>query len=187
MIKWGVIGAGNMAWRFANAIKEVDNAKLVAISSTKNKKLALFGKEFKIEPSFWFNKYSEITKCNEVDAIYISTLNNTHYDLIKMCALDKKNILCEKPFCLNLIEANSLKKIIDENNVKFFEAIAYLSHPQTNKILDLIDSNEIGEVNSIESSFGFKVKKIDPNSRLFNKQLGGGAILDLGCYPLSFI
>ena len=67
MIKWGIIGAGNMARHFANAIQEIDNAKLVAISSTKNKKLALFGKEFKIEPSFWFNKYSEITKCNEVD------------------------------------------------------------------------------------------------------------------------
>ena len=187
MIKWGIIGAGNMARHFANAIKEVDNAKLVAISSTNNKNLDSFGQEFKIEPKFRFNEYSRITKCNEVDAIYISTLNNTHFDLIKMCAMDKKNILCEKPFCLNLMEANNIKKIISENNVKFFEAIAYLSHPQTNKILDLIDSNEIGEVNSIESSFGFKVKKIDPNSRLFNKQLGGGAILDLGCYPLSFI
>ena len=187
MIKWGIIGAGNMARHFANAIKEVDNAKLVAISSTNNKNLDSFGQEFKIEPKFRFNEYSRITKCNEVDAIYISTLNNTHFDLIKMCAMDKKNILCEKPFCLNLMEANNIKKIISENNVKFFEAIAYLSHPQTNKILDLIDNNEIGVVNSIESSFGFKVKKINPNSRLFNKQLGGGAILDVGCYPLSFI
>ena len=69
----------------------------------------------------------------------------------------------------------------------FFEAIAYLSHPQTSFILDLVNNDEIGEITSIESTFGFKVRKIDPESRLFNKKLGGGAILDVGCYPMSFI
>ena len=187
MIKWGIIGAGNMGRHFANAIKEVDNAELVAISSLNNQNLISFGKEFKIEPDLQFNEYNKIIKCNEVDAVYISTLNNTHFDLIEMCALGNKNILCEKPFCLDLIEANKLKKIIDKSNIKFFEGIAYLSHPQTKKILDVINNNEIGEVLSIESFFGFKVKKINPNSRLFNKKLGGGAILDIGCYPLSFI
>lgn len=187
MIKWGIIGAGNMGRHFANAIKEVDNAKLVAISSLNHKNLESFGKEFGIEPSLQFNEYSEIVKCREVDAIYISTLNNTHFNLIEMCALGKKNVLCEKPFCLDLVEANKLKEIINKSKIKFFEGIAYLSHPQTKKILNLINNNEIGEVFSIESFFGFKVKKIDPNSRLFNKKLGGGAILDIGCYPLSFI
>ena len=187
MIRWGIIGAGNMARQFAAAIKEVDNAKLIAISSSNNKKLHSFAEDFKIDPKLRFNKYNMITKCREIDAVYISTLNNTHFDLIKMCALDKKNILCEKPFCLSLEEATEIKKIIEENDVKFFEAIAYLSHSQTKKIFDLINSNEIGNIISIESSFGFKVRKIKPNSRLFNKQLGGGAILDVGCYPLSFI
>jgi len=69
----------------------------------------------------------------------------------------------------------------------FFEAIAYLSHPQTSVILDLVNNDEIGEITSIESTFGFKVRKIDPESRLFNKKLGGGSILDVGCYPMSFI
>jgi predicted dehydrogenase len=187
MIKWGIIGAGNMARHFANAIQEIDNAKLVAISSKNKKNLKNFSEEYRIDSKLRFSEYNKIGACNEVDAIYISTLNNTHFDLIKMCASNKKNILCEKPFCLNLSEASDLKKIIDKNNIKFFEAIAYLSHPQTNKILELVDSGEIGEVNSIESSFGFKVRKVNPNSRLFNKELGGGAILDVGCYPLSFI
>jgi predicted dehydrogenase len=187
MIRWGIIGAGNMAKNFAATIKEVENAKLVAISSSQNNKLELFGDEFKIEPRLRFSKYESIAKCDEINAIYISTLNNTHLDLIKICAINKKNILCEKPFCLNLVEATEIRNIIEENGVKFFEAIAYLSHPQTNQIFNLIDSNEIGEVNSIVSTFGFKVRKIKPESRLFNKKLGGGAILDVGCYPLSFI
>jgi predicted dehydrogenase len=187
MIRWGIIGAGHMAKVFAQSIKEVENVKLVAISSQNNRNLEVFGNDFKIENKLRFNKYEDICKSETVDAIYISTLNNTHFDLIKLVALNKKNILCEKPFCLNLREAIEIQKILAESKVKFFEAIAYLSHPQTSKIFNLINNDEIGEIKSIESSFGFKVKKIDPKSRLFDKKLGGGAILDIGCYPISFI
>jgi len=187
MINWGVIGAGNMGRVFAESIKEVDNATLIAVASTNSKSLNIFSDNFKIKKELRFKNYESICKDNKVDAIYISTLNNTHFDLIKMCAKYKKHILCEKPFCLNLVEASEIEKIINDNNVKFFEAIAYVSHPQTDSILNLINRGEIGEIKSIESSFGFRVKKIKTESRLFNKKLGGGAILDIGCYPLSFI
>ena len=159
----------------------------MAVSSRTKKSLEIFGDRFNIKESLRFISNEEICKREDIDAIYISTLNNTHFDLIKLCAINKKNILCEKPFCLNLNEANELQKIIIINKVMFFEAIAYLSHPQTSVILDLVNNDEIGEIISIESTFGFKVRKIDPESRLFNKKLGGGAILDVGCYPLSFI
>ena len=187
MIRWGVIGAGNMGRIFAQSIPEVNNAKLIAVSSLNYIKLESFANDFNIVKKFRFKNYEMLCKSSDVDAIYISTLNNTHFDLIKLCAINKKNILCEKPFCLNLKQAQELKKIIEENKVKFFEAIAYLSHAQTSKIFELINNDEIGEIKSIESSFGFRVKKIDPNSRLFSKSLGGGAILDIGCYPMSFI
>ena len=187
MIKWGVIGTGHMANIFAESIQETDNAKLVAVSSRTKKSLEIFGDRFNIKESLRFISNEEICKREDIDAIYISTLNNTHFDLIKLCAINKKNILCEKPFCLNLNEAKELQKIIIINKVMFFEAIAYLSHPQTSVILDLVNNDEIGEITSIESTFGFKVRKIDPESRLFNKKLGGGSILDVGCYPMSFI
>ena len=187
MIRWGIIGAGHMANIFAQSIIEVDNALLVAISSKENKNLETFGNEFKIKEELRFSCYEDMCKSKVIDAVYISTLNNTHFDLIKLCASNNKNILCEKPFCLNLIEALEIKKILKKSGVKFYEAIAYLSHDQTDKIFNLINDGEIGEIDSIESSFGFRVRKIDPKSRLFNKELGGGAILDVGCYPLSFI
>ena len=187
MIKWGVIGTGHMANIFAESIQETDNAKLVAVSSRTKKSLEIFGDRFNIKENLRFISNEEICKSEDIDAIYISTLNNTHFDLIKLCAINKKNILCEKPFCLNLNEAKELQKIIIINKVMFFEAIAYLSHPQTSVILDLVNNDEIGEIISIESTFGFKIRKIDPESRLFNKKLGGGAILDVGCYPMSFI
>ena len=187
MIRWGVIGAGNMGRVFAQSITEVDNAKLIAVSSLNNNKLESFGNDFKIDKKFRFKEYEMLCKSSDIDAIYISTLNNTHFDLIKLCAINKKNILCEKPFCLDLKQAEVLKKIIGENGIKFFEAIAYLSHAQTGKIFELINNDEIGEIKSIETSFGFRVRKINPKSRLFSKRLGGGAILDIGCYPMSFI
>jgi predicted dehydrogenase len=187
MIKWGIIGTGHMANIFAQSIQEIDNAKLVAISSRTKKSLKIFGDKFNLKENLRFSSNEEICKSEYIDAIYISTLNNTHFDLIKLCAINKKNILCEKPFCLNLNEAKELQKIIITHQVMFFEAIAYLSHPQTTNVLDLVNNNEIGEIISIESTFGFKVRKIDPESRLFNKELGGGAILDVGCYPMSFV
>ena len=187
MIRWGIVGLGNMANHFANSIKEVSNAKLVATSSLNKSKLDLFSSKHNINKELRFKDYESLANCKEIDAIYISTLNNTHADLIGLFAKNKKDILCEKPFCLNIEEGENIKKIIKKNGIKFFEAIAYLSHPQTNEILNLIKNDEIGEINSIESEFGFKVRKIDPKSRLFNKELGGGAILDVGCYPLSFI
>jgi len=187
MLRWGVIGAGHMANTFAHSIQEIENAKLVAISSKDNKNLEIFANRFKIDKKFRFSNYEEICKINEVDAIYISSLNNTHFDLIKLVAMNNKNILCEKPFCLNLNEAIEIQEILKKYKVSFFEAIAHLSHPQTDQIFNLINNGELGEIMSIESSFGFKVRKIDPKSRLFNKELGGGAILDIGCYPLSFI
>ena len=187
MINWGIIGTGHMANIFAESIKETENAKLVAVSSRAKKSVEIFGDRFNINKNLRFITNEEICKSENIDAIYISTLNSTHFDLIKLCAVNKKNILCEKPFCLNLFEAKELQKIIITNDVMFFEGIAYLSHPQTTNILDLINNNEIGEVFSIESTFGFKVRKIKPESRLFNKKLGGGAILDIGCYPMSFI
>ena len=143
MVRWGVIGAGHMANIFAHSIQEVNNAKLVAISSKDNKNLEFFGDRFKIEKKFRFSNYEEICKINEVDAIYISSLNNTHFDLIKLVAMNNKNILCEKPFCLNLYEAVEIQKILKKYKVSFFEAIAYLSHPQTNHIFNLINNDKL--------------------------------------------
>ncbi len=187
MIKWGVIGLGNMAQKFANSIKETDNAKLIAISSLNSEKLKIFKNNFQIDKKLVFNNYNDLVKCDEIDAVYIATLNNTHLDLIKLCAENKKNILCEKPISLNIEEAKIAANHIKKFNVMFYEAIGYTSHDQTKTFIDLMNENNIGKILSIHATFGFKVKKINPKSRIFNKSLGGGAILDIGCYPFSFL
>ena len=187
MINWGVVGLGRMGNEFINSIKETDNSQLVLVSSLDKRKLEIFSKNNNFNDEYLFNNYDSLINNDKVNSIYIATTNNTHLDLIKKCIKAKKNILCEKPICLNLTETQEAKKLILENNIKFVEAIAYYSHPLYIELRKLIDKKEIGDIVSIDSLFGFKVKKIDPSSRLFNKKLGGGVILDLGCYPISFL
>ena len=187
MIKWGIVGLGNMAHKFANSIKETDNSQLVGIASLNKTRLKSFKEDYQITEENTHYTYDDLIKSKNIDAIYISTLNNTHLEIIKKCAENKKNILCEKPFTLNFDEAKIANDHIKKNGVNFYEAIAYRTHDQIKVIKEIIDKNEIGNIVSIDSSFGFKVKKIKPETRLFNKQLGGGSILDVGCYPLSFL
>ena len=121
-----------------------------------------------------------------MDAIYIATLNNTHFDLIKQCSLNNKKILCEKPMTINYNEAKEVFKFIKDNKISFLEAFVFRHHKQSQNLSDIIRNDEIGDIYKVESSFGYKVKKTDPKSRLFNKNLGGGSILDVGCYTTSF-
>jgi len=187
MIKWGIIGLGNMAKNFANSIKEVSNAKINSIASLNKTKLEIFKRDLNISSNNSFNDYNDLIKSKNIDAVYIATLNNTHLNLIKKCSEFKKNILCEKPIALNFDETKLAADHIFKNKVMCFEGIAYRSHPQIKIIKQLIDQGEIGEIKEIKSSFGFKVKRLNPKSRIFSKELGGGSLLDLGCYPLSLL
>ena len=175
MINWGILGLGRMGSTFANAINETSNSKLIDIASKS-------GKTFN---DFENKTYEDLINNKNIDAVYISTLNNTHKDLIKLLSDKNKKILCEKPVSMNLKDMFEVEKIISEKKIQFYEAIAYYSHPQTIELLNLIENDEIGEIKTIESSFGFKAK-FRPSSRIYNKELGGGSILDLGCYPISF-
>ena len=186
IIKWGIVGLGNMANIFARSISEVQNAKLISVASKSKKRLEIFAKNFNIKPSYKFIDYNELIKSNEVDAVYISTLNNTHVDLILECVKNNKKILCEKPIGMNVKQANIALDAIEKNQISFYEAVAYRSHTQTDNLLQLIQRDEIGEIKKINSTFGFKIKRIKKDSRLFSRVLGGGAILDVGCYPVSF-
>ena len=186
MINWGIIGLGRMANRFASAIGEVENAKLLGIASQNIDRLKNFGDQYSIENNFRFNTYDEILNCNEINSIYISTLNNTHADIIIKAAKAKKNILCEKPVTTNYLDTVKVFEELNKTNVFFLEAIAYRTHPQTRFVINKIIEGEIGEVDKIDSTFGFSHRKLDPQSRLFDPKLGGGAILDVGCYPVSF-
>ena len=184
-MNWGIIGLGHMAKNFANSIQELENSNLTGVSSRSLLKLIKFGFRFKLNPKYLYKKYEELLQSEHIDNIYIGTLNHTHFELIQKCIEAKKNILCEKPLTINLKQALEVKKKLQLSDIFFLEAIAYRSHPQINYIVKLINKNEIGKIVKIKSSFGFKSRNTNKEGRLFNKKLGGGSILDLGCYPVS--
>ena len=178
MINWGVIGFGRMGKQYVNCFKiKSDLFKLSGISSKTSSNIKGFD---------FYNSYEELIRLKEIDAIYISTLNNTHKDLVVLANNYNKKILCEKPLGMNFLEVQELHSLLKNKKENFLEAIAYRAHPITSAIFEILKDKEIGQVKKIESSFGFKIKKIKKDSRLFNKDVGGGAILDLGCYPISF-
>ena len=157
---------------------------MIGISSNSFLKLAKFGFKNRLKFKYLFSDYKSILACKEINNIYIATLNNSHHNLIIDCIKSGKNVLCEKPFAMNFFEAENIKNELSKSNISFREAIAYRSHLQT-KIIELLKINIIGKILNIESSFGFNAGQPKKKSRLFNKELGGGAILDLGCYPLT--
>ena len=197
-INWGIIGLGNIAQSFCKGFCDVNNARLLGISSNNSKKLENFKNRFDIEKKYVFESYEELLDCNDIDIVYIALPNNLHYRWIIEAIEKNKKILIEKPAVLNLAHAKIIQKKILEKNIFFTEGYMYRYNPQIKKIIDIINSEEMGTPLSMETSFCSnlltkkkfiffnKRKKIDPNNRLFNKKLGGGCILDLGCYATSF-
>ncbi|MDC0356147.1 Gfo/Idh/MocA family oxidoreductase [Candidatus Pelagibacter sp.] len=196
-INWGIIGLGNVAQKFLEGFQGVENSNLLAIASKNKSKILKFKKQFKIKEEFVFNKYEDILNCEDIDIIYISLPNSYHYEWISRSIEKNKKVLVEKPATINFEEAQKLSEMIKKKNIFFNEGFMYRYDSQIKKIIELIKNNEIGDLISMESSFGVNIltkkkffffekeKKIDKNSRQFNNQLGGGCILDLGCYPTS--
>ena len=195
-INWGIIGLGNIANTFANAFDHVKNSQLLGISSKSLKNIKLFKERYKISEKYCFQNYKDLINCDEIDIIYIALPHSFHFEWIMKCIESNKNILVEKPATINLDEIKKVNEKLENSNLFFAEAFMYLYHPQTLKIIDIIKKNTIGELLSMESKFGFNIvqknffgfkwKKINKKKRLFNKNLGGGCILDIGCYPSSF-
>ena len=197
-INWGIIGLGNIAHRFSEAFRYIENSKLLAAASNDKKKLNIFKEKYDFEDKFLFNNYEELINCKDIDIIYIALPNFLHHKWVIKCIQNNKNVLVEKPATINLLEANDIKKNLQSKNLFFGEAFMYRYNPQINSIINLIKDNKIGKPLSMRSYFANNVwfkrklfffkkkKKIDKNSRLFNKDFGGGCILDLGCYPSSF-
>lgn len=189
-IKWGILGYGNASQNF---IKTFDNSLSSTVVSIASKsKYDFLNKNIKNVEIF--NDYEKLFKYSNVDIIYISVINSLHEKLINLALKYNKNILVEKPSCLNFFELNNLLIEIKKKKLFFKESILYLNHPITKLILEFIHNNEIGKVLKINASFGFnfakkkffifkRTKKYKLN--IFNKKLGGGALNNYAHYPFS--
>jgi len=185
-VKWGIIGPGKIAHRFADGLKECFSGELVSIASKTEEHLNSFGDKYGIKEDLRFNNYEQIIETAEIDALYISTPHNLHAEWTINAVNNGKHVLCEKPACVNYLEGKKVIDTVKKAGVFYMEGFMYRCHPQIKKVLKLIESNTIGKIELIKSSFCFNIGDINPQSRLFNIDLAGGAILDVGLYPVSF-
>ncbi len=197
-VKWGIIGLGSIASKFADGFQFTKNARLFAISSKNENKLLEFKNKFQIDKNFCFSNYESLLECKDLDVVYIALPHSFLHEWVIKSIEKKKNILVEKPATVNFSQMENIKNNLKNKNIFFSEAFMYRYHPQIPKIIDLLKNKIIGNLISMESFFGFDAlarrkifgvkfkKKPNKYDRLFSKELGGGAILDIGCYPVSF-
>jgi predicted dehydrogenase len=195
-VKWGIIGLGNIAFEFAKSFYNADNADLIAVASTSNDNLDKFKQKYNINSENLYNSYEELLENKNIDIIYIALPNSFHFEWLLKAIEKNKNILVEKPALVSNKQAETVFKHKNFKNIFFSEGYMYRYHPQISKTIKIIKAGEIGRPISMNSNFGvnliykknffgFKKKKIDRNKRIFNKNLGGGVILDQGCYTTS--
>ncbi len=153
-INWGIIGLGSIAQKFSEAFAQTSNSTLLAVASNSSQKIESYKKQFFIEDKFTFKNYEDLINCKEVDIVYIALPNSLHFNWIMECIKNNKNTLVEKPATLNYQEASRIKKILNNKSIFFGEAFMYRYHPQINYILELIKNGTIGDLISMESSFG---------------------------------
>ena len=178
-MKIGILGCGSIAIKMAETINMMDsNYELYAIASRDIIKSLDFKKKYNAEKAY--GSYLDLVKDSEVDLVYIATINSMHFEHMKLCIEHHKNILVEKPFTLNYSEAIEIMALAKQNNVFVAEALWTSYMPFNNILKDLLKDEVVTNFYGI-----FNVDVIE-KERIKSLELGGGALLDLGLYPISF-
>ncbi len=179
--KWGIIGLGKIAHIFANDLKHVEGAELYAVASRTQDKANEFAEIHSAKNAY--GNYTELLKNPEVDMVYIATPHVFHYDNAIEALQHKKAVLCEKPLAMNAEQVKVMQDLARQNKVFFMEALWTDFMPALQFLKDIKKNNTYGKIKNLKAEFCFE-PEFNPNSRLFNKNLGGGALLDIGIYPV---
>jgi predicted dehydrogenase len=182
IIRWGILGTGKIARTFASALRDLPGAQLAAVASRSSASANQFGAEFAIARCH--ASYQALADDPQVDVIYIATPHTLHAENAIMCLQAGKHVLCEKAFTMNRREAQQVIDLAREKKLFLMEAMWSRFLPAILEAKRIIASGEIGTVRQIQSDLGF-VAKVGLEHLVLNPDLGGGALLDVGIYPLS--
>lgn len=180
-VRWGILGCGKIAHKFANDLLLSDTAELVACASRDAEKSKAFAEKYNVKLSF--DSYEDLANCLEVEVVYVATPNSYHKEHSLLCLQKGKGVLCEKPLSTKQSDVEEMIQVARENNVFLMEAMWTSFLPNILSIQNTIQKGTIGEVIHLSADFAFKAD-YDPKSRLFDANLGGGSLLDIGIYPL---
>jgi predicted dehydrogenase len=182
-MKFGLIGPGTIARKFADAASQVEGVEIACVSSSDEKKAAQFAEDFGIPKIY--SHVEELLANPDIDAVYISQINTLHVPTAKKALDAGKAVLCEKPIGISLKEAEELMAYAEKKKLLLMEGLWTLHLPLVQKVWNWVYDGRIGEVKYMNSDFSF-FAPFRMESRLFNPELGGGAALDVGIYTVAF-
>ena len=180
-IKWGILACGRIAKKFASDLKLVEGAELVAVAARDLDRAKAFAEEFNVQHAF--GSYEELARFEDVDAIYVSSPHSHHYEHTLLCLNHGKAVLCEKAFAINSKQAEEMVALARSKKIFLMEAMWTRFLSPYLKAKKMVDQGKIGEVKGVLAQFGFRPLPPMPQ-RIYDPALGGGALLDIGIYPV---
>ena len=181
--RWGILGTGTIAHKFATGLKDARDTQLLAVGSRSQAGADRFGDAFGVPRRY--ASYEALVSDPDIDVIYVATPHPMHHDAMRLCLDAGKPVLCEKPFTVNALDARDVIDTARRRDLFLMEAMWTRYLPAMARFRELIANGAIGDPLLLTADFGFRVENPDPASRLFNVQLGGGALLDVGVYVVS--
>lgn len=179
--KIAIMGTGNIARTMARTIKRMKDVKCYAVASRELSRAEDFAREFGVKKAY--GSYEEMVQDKKIDLIYIATPHSEHYANMKLCIENGQAVLCEKAFTANAKQAEEILKLAEENNVFVAEAIWTRYMPMVETIKGVLSAGTIGEITMMTCNLGYPLSHVQ---RMVEPQLAGGALLDLGVYPINF-
>lgn len=181
-IRWGIVGTGAIAHQFARGLRELEDADLTAVSSRTQESADKFGEEFDVPHRHVGVK--NIASDRDIDVVYVATPHSMHMNSTLACLDGSKAVLCEKPFAINTSEVTRMVGRARDRGLFLMEAFWNHCFPSMAKVREIVDSGAIGEIRLVQSNICFRCGW-NPDSRLLNPELGGGALLDIGVYNIA--
>ena len=181
-VRWGILGTGYIARKFAEGLAFLPDAELAAVGSRSQAAADAFGDEFGVRRRY--TSYEALAEDPDVEVVYVATPHSLHGDNSRLCLAAGKAVLCEKPFAINAAEAAGVIEVAREKRLFLMEAMWTRFLPLLVEVRSLLAQRVIGEVRMVTADFGFRTE-VDPGNRLFDPALGGGALLDVGIYPMA--
>lgn len=182
-IKWGIAAAGRITHDFVTALGTLspEHHKIIAVADPEIERSQNFSKQHNIP--LYYGSFEELAKNPDIQIIYIGTINPFHYQVTKLMLENGKNVLCEKPICLNYLEAAQLYKLAYSKKLFLMEGMWSRFFPSYKYLMDIINTKQIGEILEVHVEHGFKADGIE---RINNRKLGGGITIDIGIYAIQF-
>lgn len=178
---WAILGCGKIARKFASDLKLLPNAVLYAAASRSLENARSFASEMGFEQAY--GSYEEMVNDPRVDVVYVASPHSHHFEHTLLCLNHQKAVLCEKAFAMNLGQVKSMIEAAKRNNTFLMEAFWTMFQPSFQKAMEIIRSGELGALKMVRSDFAFNAE-YNPEKRLYNVDLGGGSLLDIGIYPI---